>query len=425
MRVLIVNTSERTGGAAVAAGRLTEALINNGVKAKMLVRDKETDQITVVQLNHRWLQRWRFLWERFKIFCHLRFSREHLFEIDTASSGADITGMKEFREADVIHLHWINQGMLSLNGIRKILDSGKPVVWTMHDIWPATSLCHVTLGCEKFKMACQSCPLLPGGGSPTDLSATVWKRKMQLMKHRNNIFFVACSKWLAREAEGSALLAGRKVRAIPNPMSAQLYERVPRSEARERLALPQDKQLICFIAQRATNVNKGMDYLIEACERLDEKHPDMKDKLAIVILGGQGEAFEGRFAYPIYPLGYVNEHRTMGDVYHAIDVFVTPSLSENLPNTIMEAMSCGIPCVGFNVGGIPEMIEHRKNGYVAVYKNAEDLAEGIRWTLAEADRASLSEAAVSKVKTTYSQQAVVSKYIDLYEEAMAERNYRL
>ena len=133
MRVLIVNTSEKTGGAAVAANRLMEALNNNGVKAKMLVRDKETDSLTVAGTGGGLRGKWSFLWERWCIFCRLGFSKKHLFELDIANSGIDITHLREFKEADVIHLHWVNQGLLSLNVIRRILASGKPIVWTMHD----------------------------------------------------------------------------------------------------------------------------------------------------------------------------------------------------------------------------------------------------------------------------------------------------
>ena len=136
MRVLIVNTSEREGGAAVAANRLMDALNNNGVKAKMLVRDKETDNITVVGLKGGLLQRFRFLWERWCVYYHLHFKRDHLFDLDMANTGFDITKLPEFKEADVIHLAWINQGFLSLKDIRKIINSGKAVVWTMHDLWP-------------------------------------------------------------------------------------------------------------------------------------------------------------------------------------------------------------------------------------------------------------------------------------------------
>ena len=151
MRVLIINTSERTGGAAVAANRLMEALNNNGVKAKMLVRDKETDSLTVAGTGGGLRQRWHFLWERWCIFSRLHFSRKHLFEIDIANVGTDVTRTREFIEADVVHLSWINQGMLSLSGIKKILDSGKPVVWTMHDFWPATAICHYPHGCKAYR----------------------------------------------------------------------------------------------------------------------------------------------------------------------------------------------------------------------------------------------------------------------------------
>ena len=128
MRVLIINTSERLGGAAVAASRLMESLKNNGIKAKMLVRDKQTDQISVVGLQRNWWQVWRFVWERIVIWKANRFKKNNLFAVDIANTGTDITSLPEFQQADVIHLHWVNQGMLSLNDIRKILKSGKPVV---------------------------------------------------------------------------------------------------------------------------------------------------------------------------------------------------------------------------------------------------------------------------------------------------------
>ena len=418
MRVLIVNTSERTGGAAVAANRLMKALNNNGAKAKMLVRDKETGALTVVSLPQSSRLRWYFLWERLVIFCRLHFSRQHLFEVDIANAGFDITKLPEFQEADVIHLHWINQGMLSLKTIQKILKSGNPVVWTMHDIWPATALCHVTLGCERFTTQCEHCRLLPGGGASNDFSTTVWQRKQRMLAD-GSIYFVACSHWLASEAKRSALLKGQKITSIPNPIDTRVYKRGNKQEARQRLGLPLDKKLILFASQRVTNVNKGMDYLIEACQQLQVADA------AVVILGGHAEEVVSQLSLKAYPLGYVNEEQRIVDVYQAVDVFVLPSLSENLPNTIMEAMACGVPCVGFKVGGIPEEIDHRHNGYVAEYRKAEDLARGIRWILSEADYEKLSQSAVQKVMQNYSQQSVALKYLDVYHQAQAFRNYYL
>ena len=141
MRVLIINTSERIGGAAIAAHRLMEALKNNGIKAKMLVRDKQTDQISVVQLKKSWWKVWQFIWEPIVIWKANRFKKHNLFAVDIANTGTNISALPEFNQADVIHLHWINQGMLSLTDIRRIIESGKPIVWTMHDMWPFTGIC--------------------------------------------------------------------------------------------------------------------------------------------------------------------------------------------------------------------------------------------------------------------------------------------
>ncbi len=425
MRVLIVNTSERTGGAAVAANRLMEALNNNGVKAKMLVRDKETDDLTVAEAGGRLRGRLAFLWERWCIFCHLRFSKDHLFDIDTAGAGLDITHLREFKEADVIHLHWINQGMLSLRGIRNILNSGKPVVWTMHDIWPATGICHITLGCRRYLSSCSNCFYLPGKGGANDLSHKVWMSKKQLYKNPNNIHFVACSRWLEGEVRRSPLLSGLNVTNIPNPTAPHIFRPGDKTEARRRLDLPEDMRLICFISQRVTNVNKGISYLMEACNRLAEGHSGVSRNVGIVILGGHADELAGDFKFPVYPMGYISDPRKIAVVYNAVDLFVLPSLSENLPNTIMEALACGVPCVGFNVGGIPEMIDHRRNGYVAEYKDAGDLAEGMRWVLEEADPDELRRNALHKVSVSYSPQRVAMKYIEVYNQAMAYRNYRL
>ena len=417
MRVLIVNTSERTGGAAVAASRLMKALNNNGVKAKMLVRDKESDSLTVVGLPKSPMLHWHFLWERLVIFCRLHFSRKHLFEIDIANTGSDITKLREFQEADVIHLHWINQGMLSLNGICKILRSGKPVVWTMHDIWPATGICHLTLGCHYFVNRCANCKYLPGGGGSNDLASRIWQKKQQ-MQVDENIYYVACSRWLESEAKSSALLKGQKITSIPNPIDTHIYKKGNKEEARQRLGLPLDKKLILFASQRVTNENKGMSYLVEACKSLGGQYE-------VMILGGHAEEVVEQLPMKAYPLGYVNEEQRIVDVYNAADVFVLPSLSENLPNTLMEAMACGVPCVAFKVGGIPEEIDHLKNGYVAAYRDAEDLAKGIAWVLEEADYESLSQQAVHKVMQCYSQQSVSVRYLEVYQQAMAFKHYGL
>ena len=172
MRVLLINTSERIGGAAVAASRLMESLKNNGIKAKLLVRDKQTDRITVVSLSHNWRMVWKFVWERIVIWKANRFKRDNIFAVDIANTGTDITTLPEFQQADIIHLHWINQGMLSLKNIENILASGKPVVWTMHDMWPCTGTmpANVSAISKNVITAPSSMAMAARKTSPTGLS---------------------------------------------------------------------------------------------------------------------------------------------------------------------------------------------------------------------------------------------------------------
>ena len=415
MRVLIVNTSERIGGAAIAAGRLVEALKNNGIKAKMLVREKQTDRLSVIELKRNWWRVWQFIWERILIWKENRFKKHNLFAVDIANTGTDITTIPEFQAADIIHLHWINQGMLSLNDIRKILQSGKPVVWTMHDMWPCTGICHHARECDKYHQECHHCPYIYKGGRKKELSNQVFKKKKEVYQSAP-VTFVTCSRWLKERAGQSALLKGHTIVDIPNPISTGLFKPQNALAARNKMELPTDKKLILFGSVKVTDKRKGIDYFIESCKLLAEMHPELKEELGVVVYGKNSEQLKPLIPFQVYALDYISNEKDLVNIYNAVDLYVTPSLEENLPTTIMEAMACGVPCVGFNVGGIPEMIDHLHNGYVAEYKSAEDLANGIIWTLSESEYQSLSEEACRKAVSNYSESIVAKKYIDIYNK---------
>ncbi len=419
MRVLLINTSERIGGAAIAASRLMEALKNNGIKAKLLVRDKQTDQVTVVTLDNNWKQVWKFVWERIVIWKANRFHKNNLFAIDIANTGNDITSLPEFRQADIIHLHWINQGMLSLRNIQQIIDSGKPVVWTMHDMWPCTGVCHYAKSCVKYQTECRNCPMLWDNGGRKDVSYRTFQKKLKLFRGAN-LTFVACSQWLEGLAKKSALLQSHFVTNIPNPINTNLFKPRSMGEARQRLDLPTDKKLILFGSVKVSDQRKGAAYLIEACNVLAKKHPGITDKLGVVVFGRQSSQLETALPFQVYAQEFIQDEKKIVDLYNAVDLYATPSLEDNLPNTIMEAMACGVPCVGFNVGGIPQMIDHLHNGYVAEYCSADDFANGIYWILHEENYSLLSENATRKVAACYSERMVAKRYIDIYNKITGE-----
>lgn len=416
MRVLLINTSERIGGAAVACSRLMEALKNHGVQVKMLVRDKQTNRLSVVATEQKRRMKWNFLWERLCIWMALRLKRRNLFEVDIANAGCHVTSLPEFEQADIIHLHWVNQGMLSLKELKKILASGKPVVWTMHDMWPCTAICHHARTCRHFaEKECHNCPYLNDGDRYKDLSYRVFHRKRQTYR-TGKIDFVACSRWLEALARQSKLTEGQRVCSIPNPINTSLFRPTGKTEARLRAGLPIGRKLLLFGSVKVTDKRKGLDYMVESCRLLAEKYPELKEKLTVVVLGNGAEALEPLLPFSVHAAGYVADEHKLADIYNGADLYVTPSLQENLPNTIMEAMACGTPCVGFDIGGIPEMIDHLHNGYVAEYRSAADLAEGIYWVLTSPEADSLGEAAARKAATHYSESAVARQYIKLYNE---------
>ena len=407
MKILLINRSDLRGGAAIAAFRLMNALNANGQQAKMMVQEKLSDNDNVVQLGSNLTNRWNFLAERTRIFARNRFSRRNLFDVSVADRGLSVTNHPLFREAEIIHLHWINQGMLSLNEIGRILSSGKKVIWTMHDMWPFTGICHHAAGCDRYESGCGCCPYL-AVPSQQDLSHQRFLAK-QATYARGSVTFVACSNWLKRLAEKSPLTRGHQLLSIPNPIDTTHYKPMDKREARDRLGLPQEKKILLFAAAKASDPRKGRDYLIKASRILAEQG----EEIQILIAGSHGEEMQQQLALPTTIMGYVTPSE-MPSLYNAVDLYVTSSLLENLPNTIMEAMACGTPCVAFNTGGIPEMIDHRKNGYVARYKDVEELANGIRWALQEEIHASLSASARTKAEEMYAQEKAANEYLKIY-----------
>lgn len=420
MKVLLVNTSDHAGGAAIAALRLLKALRKAGVDARLLCRDRTLPEsrTDVVSLKPTKWRKMKFALERFEIYFRNGFSREGLFAVDTGRLGNDITQLKEFKEADVIHLHWTNQAMLSLDGLRKILQSGKRVVWTMHDMWPFTGVCHNSGLCEKWRKGCGNCPALRKP-APHDISESVFLKKQNTYAS-GKMTLVGCSQWLANLANEAPLLKGQTVACIPNPIDTSYYapagtDGMPtKAEVRRALELPQDRKLLLFAAFKVTDPNKGIDFLMESLSMLIQQYPDYKKTLGIVLAGQGAWTLRESFPIPAYPMGYVTSEERMRQLYQAADVLLMPTLMDNLPNTIVEAMACGVPCVAFGVGGVPQMVDTGVNGYLAPPRDSLSFAKGIRATIDSASYQALCRNARAKAVASYSEKTVAEKFLKIY-----------
>ncbi len=209
------------------------------------------------------------------------------------------------------------------------------------------------------------------------------------------------------------------VKAIPNPLDVSLFSPQDKADTRAKLGLPIDKKLILFVAAKVSVIWKGFSYFQEALEILKTQYSHNQD-IELVILGESDAETIAKLPFKAHALGRISDVNQIVSIYSAADVFVTSSIQENLPNTIMEAMACGTPAVGFEVGGIPEMIEYPYTGFLAKYKSAESLAEGMQWVLFEANHEELSKNARQKVLDNYSEKVVVEQYLEVYRSLVAQ-----
>ncbi|MBR0533520.1 MAG: glycosyltransferase [Bacteroidales bacterium] len=411
MNVLLVNTSETTGGAAIACGRILKALRSEGVDAHMMVRNAESHDEGVIPVGNWLNRRWCFLWERFVIWLCNALDRNNLFKVSIANSGIDITRTREFIEADVINLHWVNQGMLSLKIIGKILKSGKPVIWTMHDMWPCTGICHHAYECNAFGSECGGCPFLRFPGK-RDLSFRIFQRKLKMFEKAGNLTFVAVSSWLEDKASKSALTGRFPVRVIPNVLPLAQFNIIDRSEAR-RISGIHERYVLAFGAARIDDPIKGFGYLTEALRLLVVSGQFKAEDIRLLLFGRvRDNSVLDNIPVPYSYLGYIADASNLSQVYSASDATVSSSLYETFGQTLIEAMACGSIPVSFDGSGQTDIITHKQNGFLAQRLSAESLAEGIAWAFNHHLPAlDLRQSVISR----YSESAVARQYISLFQ----------
>lgn len=302
------------------------------------------------------------------------------FQFSNARYGASIADLAQ--NVDALNFHWINQGFQSLKGIRQLANAGKKIFFTLHDMWYFTGGCHYTDQCREHLRECGNCPLLrrPHAG---DLSHKLWKEKQALYENLD-LRIITPSAWMKTQALESSLFRRARIEVIPNCIDTELYAPLSesaRQDLRREYKLPTDKRIIFCFAMNLQQRRKGLHLLLESFRYWQQIDPTWAKNTLLLVGGKADESSFAKLPCEVRTLGYLTDRAQICAAYQLADLFVTPSLEDNLPNTVMESLACGTPVVAFDTGGIPEMVEHLHNGYIADYADPQALALGLSQSL--------------------------------------------
>lgn len=422
MKVTLINSSDAGGGAPMACMRLLKALQFKRIDVQLLVNEKKTRNPLVNAAMPGFMGKLRakyhFLAERIPFIIFNANERSVRFAFSTANTGVAIAKKKAVTNADVLHLHWTNQGFLSIKNLRQVLNLGKPVVWTLHDMWAFTGGCHYAGTCDHFMHNCGHCWMLKDP-APKDISNKGWTRKMHLLSDTDSVVFVTCSHWLADVARKSSLLQGYRIETIPNPIDTEVFRPQAKAAGRQKWGINPNANIILFGAANILDRRKGISYLVEALQLLKDNYP--ANKQVEVVIFGKNKSFDvSLLPFKVYELDTIHAQEDLAELYSAANVFVTPAIEDNLPNTVMEALASGTPVVAFNTGGIPDMVDHLQNGYLAQYKSAADFAGGINYVLQHPDAQVLADNARNKVLQNFTNEFVAKRYLRLYQSLLSD-----
>jgi glycosyltransferase involved in cell wall biosynthesis len=393
MKVCILSKSDGKAGGFAAAYRLHQGLRRSNIESFLVVGEKTRDDEYVIPPSSRIGKLWNSITNTIDSL-PIRFYNNRQ---KTTYSVQWLPSQLEERIAeinpDIINIHWVNAGYLSIESIARL---NRPIILTLHDMWGFTGGCHYSGDCDRYTKACGACPQL-NSSSENDLSRWVWERKWKKWQNLN-LTIVTPSHWLADCARASSLFSSFRIEVIPNGIDTDLYRPISKQLAREILRLPQEKKIILFGATSLSTGRKGFQFLEPILNLLSQSN--LKDKIELVTFGSLLSSLNS--SIKINHLGKLNDEITLALAYSSADVFILPSVEDNLPNTVMEALSCGTPCVSFNIGGLADMIEHLKNGYLAVPFSLEEFAKGICWALEDSEP--------SKYVYKFSRQKVIQEF---------------
>ncbi len=427
MKIRIIS-SQDYGGAGKAAFRLHLGLKLIGADSKMIVLNKTSGDSDVLAIpdntgNNLYncfnppkadSKTYRETWQKWmKELRHFPGRPAGLEMFTSPLSDAPLELARELRDADIVNLHWV-AGITDFPRLLPVLKD-KPVIWTLHDMNAFTGGCHYTAGCERFMHQCGKCPQL-GSADENDISRRNWQIKKEIFDQLN-IEVVTPSRWLAYEAGRSSLFRDRKISVIPYGFPLDKFKPGHLEELRARVGLSPKDKVVLFGADNIANKRKGIQYLLPALRKLYELgHKD----IVFACFGTFPKDFDPGIPGKMLNFGQVASEEQIALIYSIADLFVLPSLEDNLPNTVVESMACGTPVAGFNIGGVPDMIEHKKTGYLVKPQDVDDLVKGISWLLYEADRDTISSDCINKAREEFPLRLQPERYLKLYERVLKE-----
>lgn len=418
-KIVLVNHSDTLGGAAVVTFRLLQALRNEGLDVKMIVYTKTGDNRNVDVVSTRFVRGLSFLLERVDIMFANGFNRDDLFKVSTGKFAVNIHRHPWVKEADIVCLNWINQGLMSLDGIRRLHRMGKKIVWTLHDMWSVTGICHHAYECEYNNDGCGNCMFLAGGGNPEDLSHRMWMKKKQLYSDVP-IHFVPVSHWLEERARRSSLMDHADITTIPNAFPVEKFHTAPLRHISE-IDIYQKPNVLLFGAARIDDPIKGLDYTIDALNYIFDNYPEVATQSVILFFGDIRDSSRlDRLRFSHKHLGRISDFRILRHMYATAKVVISTSLYETLPGTLIEGQASGALPVTFGRGGQEDIIEHLKTGYIARYKDPVSVAEGIMWAISNTtiSREELHE----NVRSKFAAPVVARRYIELFDRILTEKS---
>ena len=416
MKVLHINYSDIEGGAARGAYWMHKALKQSGIESEMLVARKRSSDASVHSISGFVDKSIFNLNFEFVDNLPLKFYAEiKPFSFSPAATipliQNPIIEYVNRLKPDIVNIHWAGHGLLSPEDLKRL---GKPIVWTLRDMWAFTGGCHYSGQCDRYTDNCGRCSHLQST-KEHDLSRKVWNRKANSWQSIN-LTIAPISHWLAACARESKLLNKFKIEVIHNALDTQKFKPIDKSVAREILNLPAHKKLILFGAINAiSDKRKGFAYVQTAMRRLAES--GFSDNTEIVIFGASEPENPPDLGLSVTYLGTLNDDVTLALAYSAADVTLVPSTQEAFGKTAMESLACGTPVVSFDSTGLKDIVDHKENGYRAACFSAEDLAHGTIWTLQNnKEQRKLSQKAREKVEKFFSLEIQAKRYINLYKE---------